>query len=91
MRDAALESNSLPLGDPVNSLSILPVVLLSLALVGCADIVFKPGASASDMQRDELACRDQTEDDAAYEACMAERGYHLARTEGALGWAPASR
>ncbi|MBY0400368.1 hypothetical protein K2X89_08745, partial [Myxococcota bacterium] len=79
------------LGGPVKSLSIIPVVLLSLALAGCADLVFKPGASAADMQRDELACRDQHSDEAGYQACMAERGYRLAHTEGALDWTPASR
>ncbi|MBK7951296.1 MAG: hypothetical protein IPK00_21680 [Deltaproteobacteria bacterium] len=71
--------------------SILSFVLLPLALTGCADVVFKAGASPGDIQRDEVACREQAEDDAAYDACMTERGYHLARTEGALDWAPASR
>lgn len=91
VRDPVPEPESMPLGGPVKRFSILSFFLLSLALTGCADVVFKAGASPGEIQRDEIACREQAEDDAAYDACMTERGYHLARTEGALGWAPASR
>lgn len=72
-------------------ISLVVLATASLSLVGCADVVFKPGASAADMQRDETACRRQSPDEAGYDACMAERGYHLAKTEGVLGFEPASR
>lgn len=71
--------------------STVAFVLASLSLAGCADVVFKAGASPGDIQRDELACRREAQDDAAYDACMTGRGYHLARSDGKLGWAPASR
>lgn len=71
--------------------SFASLLVLALALSGCADFVFKPGASPADMQRDELACRDRSEDDAGYQACMKERGYHLAHTDGKLDWTAPSR
>jgi len=63
----------------------------ALLLGGCAEVVFKPGASPDQIERDQLACRDTTEDEAAYSACMDERGYHLTKAPPGVNWIPTSR
>lgn len=52
-----------------------------LSLAGCATISFKPGASSSSMSADEQSCRKQNPDEAAYVACMRERGWYIAGKE----------
>jgi hypothetical protein len=50
---------------------------LCSAAAGCATVTFKPGVSPDGMAIDEHACREADAGDAAYVACMRERGWFV--------------
>jgi hypothetical protein len=79
-------------GAQVRAVALGAGLALVLAAVGCADLSFKPGASPGDIQRDELACREASDDDeTAYATCMKDRGYFVSKAGEALEGVPASR
>lgn len=58
----------------VRPLVVLAIVALLLA-TGCATVTFKPGAGPGGAKADEDACRAASETQAAYVACLRERGW----------------
>lgn len=58
----------------VRPLVVLAIVALLLA-TGCATVTFKPGAGPGSAKADEDACRAASETQAAYVACLRERGW----------------
>lgn len=66
----------------------LGLLLCGALAAGCASVTFKPGASADTAAADERACRAASADDAAFAACMRERGYYVGGRDGAK---PASK
>lgn len=74
------------------SIALGAVLAFVLAAIGCADLSFKPGASPGEIQRDELACREASDDDeTVYATCMKDLGYIVSKAGEALEGVPASR
>jgi len=67
-------------------LLILAIVALLVA-TGCATVTFKPGAGPGGAKADEDACRASSATQAAYVACLRERGWMV----GGKGTEPAPR
>lgn len=55
--------------------SMLLGSLAALSLSGCQQMAWKPGASASDLQRDTAACRAPNDDEIAVQNCLRQRGW----------------
>lgn len=74
------------------AIALAAVLAFVFAAIGCADLSFKPGASPGEIQRDELACREASDDDeTAYATCMKDRGYIVSKSGEGLEVVPASR
>ncbi len=58
----------------IRPLVVLAIVALLLA-TGCATVTFKPGAGPGGAKADEDACRASSATQAAYVACLRERGW----------------
>lgn len=60
-------------------MNLRPLVVLALVVLllatGCATVTFKPGAGPGGAKADEDACRATTASQAAYVACLRERGW----------------
>ncbi len=75
-RARTLDPRGLPTRDGPTLWALVMAGILSLP--GCASVTFKAGASPGKMAADESACRERSEDEAAYVLCMRDLGWFVA-------------